>query len=104
MSSSPLGKKVSQHASIAARAVRTSGSPTTSFRMFGSKEIVPPLLFTNSAALIVISMMDAEKSDGPDTCKWPHTASISDAASVKRTWPHALFLMLNAKSRPPSSR
>jgi hypothetical protein len=69
VSSSPLGKNVSQRANMAARAARTSGSPTTSLRILGSKEMVPPLLFTNSTAFVVNSMIRAEKSEGPDTCK-----------------------------------
>src|ERR1035438_7029591 len=39
VNSSPLGKNVSQWANIASRAARTSGSRTTSLRIFGSKAI-----------------------------------------------------------------
>ena len=55
---------------------RTSGSLTTSLRMFGSKETVPPFPLTSSMALVVISMIRAEKSVGPDTCRWLHPSTV----------------------------
>ena len=85
VNSSPLGKNVSQYSNMVSRAARTSGSRATSLRIFGSKEIEPPLLFTNSTAFVVISLKWAEKSDAPETCKWPHSPNSSAAASVNRT-------------------
>ena len=65
VSSSPLGRNVSHDASMAVRADRTSGSRTTSLRILGSKETVPPLPFTTSMALVVISMISGREKRRP---------------------------------------
>ena len=84
VNSSPLGKNVSQLANTAWRTARTSGSRTTSSRMFGSKETEPPPLFTNSIAVVTISTIWGDESEAPDTCKWSHSLSSSNPASVNR--------------------
>ncbi len=84
VNSSPLGKNVSQWAKVVLRAARTCGSRTTSLRMFGSKETEAPLLFTSSIAFAIISIMGAEDSEAPETCRWSHSPKSSNAACVNR--------------------
>ncbi len=104
VTSGPLGKNISHETKMPRRAACAADPGSTPERMFGSNDTEPPRAFTSAMAWLAIVTMREEKSEDPDTCKWPHSSSISRACPDNSTFPAALFLRLNMKSRWPSWR